>query len=124
MKLVFDVDDTLCYTDPSVTYLERKPKLEVIEKLKEYKKKYGCEIIICTGRQQRTYNKNIGKRNVYTLPILIEWLKKYDIPFDEIWLEKPWQGKMGFRVDDSTIRPREFVNLTYREIIGLLERDK
>ena len=123
MKIVIDVDDTLCETDISIPYNLRKPKTEVIKRLQEYKN-MGFEIVICTGRQMRTYEKNIGKMNIFTLPILLDWLKEHKVPFDEVHIGKPWEGHKGFRIDDKTVRPREFITLTYWQILELLENDK
>lgn len=67
----------------------------------------------------RTYEGNVGKINVNTLPVLIEWLNKNNIPYDEIYMGKPWCGTEGFYVDDKAIRPDEFVKLSYEEIIDL-----
>lgn len=123
MKIVCDVDDTLSVTDSSIPYEDREPKREVIGLLRWYKKQ-GFYIILCTGRQMRTYEGNIGKININTLPVLITWLKKHGVPYDEIHVGKPWEGNDGFRIDDKTIRPREFVELTYLEIMERLKRDK
>jgi len=123
MKIVFDLDDTICETDMTIPYENRKPKLGVVEKLQEYKNK-GFDIIICTGRQMRTYKGNIGKINVHTLPVIISWLNRWSIPYDEIYIGKPWEGELGFRVDDKAIRPREFRELTYNQIMDLIKKDK
>ncbi|HBC7113125.1 TPA: capsular biosynthesis protein, partial [Escherichia coli] len=63
-----------------------------------------------------TYNSNIGKITAVTLPIIVEWLEKNNVPYDEIYVGKPWCGHEGFYVDDKAIRPNEFVNLSYNEI--------
>ena len=47
---------------------------------------------------------------------IFKWLDKYKIPYDEIRVGKPWCGFNGFYVDDQTIRPDEFVNLSLKEI--------
>jgi len=123
MRIVMDVDDTICETDSDVSYEKRKPKQDVIEKMREYKER-GFEIVICTGRQMRTYKGNIGKINIHTLPTLIKWLDEHKVPYDEILIGKRWEGELGFRVDDKAIRPREFRELTYNQIMELIERDK
>ena len=71
----------------------------------------------------RTFEGNIGKINVHTLPIVIEWLKKHDVPYDEIIMGKPWCGFDGFYVDDKAIRPNEFAELSYEEIVALVKKD-
>lgn len=72
----------------------------------------------------RTYNGNVGKINIHTLPNVINWLKKNNVPYDEIIIGKPWCGFEGFYVDDKSIRPSEFIAKTYAEIQLLLDKEK
>lgn len=109
-----DLDETICSTLAG-DYKNSIPKLDIIQKLKDYKNN-GFEIVISTSRNMRTYEGNIGKITANTLPIIIEWLQKHDVPFDEIYVGKPWCGFEGFYVDDKAIRPDEFANLSYEEI--------
>lgn len=122
-RLVFDLDDTLTINNPNLAYPDKLPNHQVIEKLKEYKKQ-GFEIIIQTARNMYTYNGAIGKINAHTLPIIIEWLKKHNIPYDEIYVGKPWCGKEGFYIDDRAIRPSEFISMSFDEITKLIETKK
>jgi len=71
----------------------------------------------------RTYNGSVGLINVNTLPIILEWLEKHDVPYDEIIVGKPWCGHEGFYVDDKAIRPSEFNTLSYDEIQTLLAKE-
>jgi len=119
-RLVMDIDGTIC-TKCGTDYADSKPIQAVITKLREYKQN-GFYIILFTSRQMRTHQNNIGKINAQTLPTVIDWMKKYNIPFDEIHIGKPWCGYKGFYVDDKSIRPDEFLNHSYEEIIELLER--
>ncbi|ANA14209.1 MULTISPECIES: hypothetical protein [Acetobacter] len=121
-RLIMDLDDTLTLTDASKSYSEKKPNIEVVEKLREYKQA-GFEIVIQTARNVRTYNGNVGKINANTLPVIIDWLRKHDIPFDEIYVGKPWCGTEGFYVDDKAIRPDEFLKYSSEEIRKLLNID-
>lgn len=121
-RLIMDLDDTMSTTENG-KYHESMPILSVIKKLKEFKKQ-GFEIVINTSRNMRTYEGNIGKINANTLPIIIEWLDKHDVPYDEIYTGKPWCGFEGFYVDDKSIRPAEFVKYSLEEIYDILERDK
>jgi len=118
--LVMDLDGTLTIEDPSAPYAARLPNLAVVEKLRQYKAA-GFEIAIYTARNMRTHEKSIGRINALTLPIVIEWLKRHDIPFDELHVGKPWAGPEGFYVDDRAIRPSEFATLSHAEILKLLE---
>lgn len=71
-KIIIDLDGTLTEADTN-DYKNVKPKLKVIKKLQEYKKLGFC-IVIMTARNMRTYEGNIGKINIHTLPIIIDWL--------------------------------------------------
>ena len=113
-KIIIDLDDTICSTKNG-DYENSIPKEKVIKKIKEYKK-LGFEIIIYTSRNMRTYKGNVELIKANTLPIIIRWLEKFDIPYDQIMVGKPWPSFGGFYVDDKAIRPDEFVNLTYSEI--------
>jgi len=118
-RLVIDLDDTLTIADPGMSYADMAPRVDVVERLQWYKGQ-GFEIIISTARNMRTYEGNVGKITVHTLPVITKWLETHDIPFDEIWLGKPWCGKEGFYVDDKAIRPDEFAHLSYDEIKALV----
>ena len=118
-RLIFDLDDTLCTTENG-DYANARPITEVIEKLKEYHRQ-GFTIVINTSRNMRTYQGNIGAINKNTLPIIIDWLRRHDIPYDELYVGKPWCGFEGFYVDDKAIRPDELVKLSYAEICQLLD---
>lgn len=122
-RLVVDLDDTLTLSDETLSYTMKEPNLALIAKLREYERD-GFEIIIQTARNMRTFQQSIGKINAQTLPGIIEWLKKHDVPYSEIHVGKPWCGTEGFYVDDRAVRPREFVRLSRGEIDGLLIRDR
>jgi capsule biosynthesis phosphatase len=118
-KIVIDVDNTISIKIGS-DYNDAVPDLEIIQKIRNYKKS-GFEIVISTSRNMNTHNGNIGKINAKTLPVLIEWLVKHEVPYDEIYVGKPWCGFDGFYVDDRAIRPNEFICNSYDEIKKLIE---
>ena len=120
-RLIMDLDNTITLTENG-DYKNAKPILDVIDKLREYKAK-GFEIVISSSRNMRTYEGNIGKINVHTLPIIMDWLERHNVPYDEIYVGKPWCGHDGFYVDDRALRPDEFINLTYDEIRKLTKMD-
>ena len=113
-KIIIDLDDTICSTKNG-DYVNSIPKEKVIKKIKEYKN-LGFEIIIYTSRNMRTYKGNVDLIKAKTLPIIVKWLEKFDVPYDQIIVGKPWPSFGGFYVDDKAIRPDEFINLTYSEI--------
>ena len=118
-RLIFDLDDTLCTTQNG-DYANAQPITEVVEKLRDYHRQ-GFTIVINTSRNMRTFQGNIGAINKNTLPIIIDWLRRHDIPYDELYVGKPWCGFEGFYVDDKAIRPDELVKLSYAEICQLLD---
>ena len=117
-----DLDNTISINNTG-NYSEAMPIVKVIEKMRKYKEQ-GFEIVIFSSRNMRTYEGNVGKINANTLPVIIEWLDKHNVPYDEIYVGKVWCGNEGFYVDDRAIRPREFTSLSYEEICALLKRDK
>ena len=121
-RLIFDLDNTISFTIDS-NYIDAKPNLPIIDRMRTYKDN-GFEIIISTSRNMRTYKGSIGKINAYTLPIIIEWLDKHNVPYDEIIVGKPWCGTDGFYIDDRAIRPSEFLRYNYNEIINLINNKK
>ncbi|MFO1014367.1 MAG: capsular biosynthesis protein [Caulobacteraceae bacterium] len=121
-RLVFDLDGTLALDEPDRPYPDRRPNLPLVEKLRAYKAE-GFEIIIASARNMRTHAGNIGKINALTLPIILDWLARHDIPFDEVHVGKPWCGTEGFYIDDKAVRPSEFVALSKAEIDALLAKE-
>lgn len=120
-NLIIDLDGTLTI-DSDMPYSEKAPQKQVISQLHKYRKK-GFSITILTSRNMRTYEGNIGKINIHTLPTILEWLDRHNVPYDEVVVGKPWCGFDGFYVDDKAIRPSEFASLTYDEIQKILKEE-
>ena len=122
--LVVDVDGTICpLRREDESYAELEPVAEVVERLRWYRDR-GFRIALHTARQMRTYDGNAGLLTARMVPVLVEWLDRHAIPYDEIHVGKPWPGREGFYVDDRTVRPAEFLALSPEQIAELLERDR
>lgn len=121
-KLVIDLDTTISITKNG-DYKNSVPVMPVVEKMREYKA-LGYEIVIFSSRNMRTYNGDIGKINVHTLPIILDFLEKYNIPHDEVIVGKPWCGFGGMYVDDRAIRPSEFIKMTENDLQSLLTQEE
>lgn len=120
--IVMDIDNTFCEKRGEKDYRDLTPYPEVVAQMKNYKER-GYRIILHTARQMNTHQGNVGLINKITVPILIEWLDKWNIPYDELHVGKPWCGHTGFYVDDRAIRPSEFLTLSEEEILQRIEDD-
>jgi capsule biosynthesis phosphatase len=117
-RLIIDIDDTLCHT-----FEGKYSDACIIDPIKKkiiIYKNAGFEIVLYSSRNVKTYDGNIGKITAHTVPALVEWLDRAGIPYDEIYMGKPWCGTDGFYVDDKAIRPSEFLIYDYDEIKQLL----
>lgn len=122
-KIVIDLDLTLTKGKGQLGYEDAAVNYDVLDRLLNYKKN-GFYIVINTSRNMNSFNGNIGKINKYTLPEIINWLDNNNIPYDEIYIGKPWCGFDGFYVDDKAIRPSEFISNSYEEILQILSNEK
>lgn len=118
-KIIIDLDGTLTIAAQNEPYEDRRPNIGVVKKLIDFKN-LGYTIVVFTSRNMRTYEGNLGKINIFTLPLILDWLNKHEIPFDEVIVGKPWCGHDGFYVDDRAVRPNEFATLTPDELAKLL----
>ena len=99
-RICFDLDNTLVtYPKISGDYNTVEPISKNINYLK-YLKKKGNTIIIYTARRMRTHQGNNGKILADIGEITFKTLKKYDIPFDEIYFGKPYAD---YYIDDLAI---------------------
>jgi capsule biosynthesis phosphatase len=122
--VVVDVDGTLAGSRRSgQSYAEVPPLSRMVQRMRGLKKQ-GYWIILYTSRNMRTYGGNIGRIMCHTAPVLVEWLARHEVPYDELHFGKPWCGHGGFYVDDRAIRPREFIALELEEIEAVLRRDR
>lgn len=99
-RICFDLDNTLV-TYPKITgdYSTVEPIQKNINFLKSLKR-FGNTIIIYTARRMKTHNGNVGKLLSDIGIITFETLKKFDIPYDEIYFGKPYAD---FYIDDLAI---------------------
>ena len=90
MRIVLDLDGVICsLKKPNETYLEVQPNEDVISKMREWKKE-GHYLIIHTGRHMRTCDGDIAEVIKKIGPVTTEWLKKWNVPFDEMHYGKPY----------------------------------
>jgi capsule biosynthesis phosphatase len=121
-ELIVDVDGTLTYDDTRLDYGMREPRRDVIERVNALHG-LGVRIIIYSARNMRTYDGNLGLINRHTMPVLLAWLDKHGVRFDEIYMGKPWCGNDGFYVQSRSMRPERFVQLSAHELKELISGD-
>ena len=122
-KIIIDLDGTLTLEISQTSYEDKPLNQAVYRKLLKYKE-MGFYIAIFTSRNMNTYQGNIEKIKAQTLPSIIQWLDKHQVPYDEVIIGKAWCGFDGFYIDDKAIRPSEFVALDYPQILELLDKEK
>lgn len=121
---VFDIDGTLCpIKKKEEQYEDLVPYTEMVEKLKFYHEQ-GAKIVLYTSRNMNTYKGNIGLINANTAKVLVKWLDKWQIPYDEIVYGKVWPGHKGFYVDDRTVRPDEFLACDVDELDAICKKSR
>lgn len=101
-RFCFDFDLTLV-TSPTIKndYSTVEPIPEMIDLLRGLKAA-GHHIILYTARRMKTHNGNIGLVIADIGSITLETIKKFDIPYDEIYFGKPYAD---FYIDDKAINP-------------------
>lgn len=111
---IIDMDRTLCepnkVTGPNRTdaYNHVEPIWPTVRKVRELKAR-GHTIIIHSARNMKTFDGNPKLLDAVTLPIMIAWLQKHDIPYDAVILGKPWSDLPTFIVDDRNISVSQFL---------------
>jgi len=112
MRLVIDLDDTICYpnhneTDTYLKYRNAKPNYGMISAIRNAKKS-GHEIVIYTARRMITHNGDFEKIHNDVGEITKTWLDTYGVLYDELHFGKPY-GDMY--VDDKATAITTFVGL-------------
>lgn len=109
-SIVFDLDDTICYPnhnekDTYAKYALAKPNTRVIVSMRELKSK-GYYIIIATARRMVTHGGDIDKITADVEQVTIDWLKQYNVPYDELRFGKPYSST--WYVDDKAMDLNQF----------------
>lgn len=101
MRIVIDIDGTICpIRSEHQNYSDLMPLPGAVEKIKELREG-GHYIILSTARNMATQQSNLGKviRNIGK--VTLDWLEKYEIPYDEIFFGKP---NAEVYIDDRAFR--------------------
>ncbi len=113
MRIVFDLDDTIS-THINRDYENATPILETVEKMRQLKED-GCEIVIHTARGQVSCNGDLALIEARNRAQIIRWLKKHDVPCDELIFGKPIGD---LYVDDKAVNLADFHSGTFGMLHG------
>jgi len=120
MRIVIDLDGTICpiRMDPQ-KYADLLPLPGAVEKIK-FLKGQGHYIIINTARNMATCQSNVGKVMKNVGKVTLDWLEKYDIPYDEIFFGKQ---NADIYIDDRAYRFEDW-ELVNEDLLKLLAKSK
>ena len=113
IKLVFDIDDTIC-NNKNRDYENAIPFKNVIKKINELHKQ-GAKITLYTSRGMVSCNGDIDKIIKKNKDILERWLTKNNVEYDELIFGKPL-GDMY--IDDKAINVNDFINKDFKVLNG------
>lgn len=114
LRICFDFDNTLVsYPTVKGDYSNVKPITKNIKFLKLLKS-LGHTIIIYTARRMKTHGGNIGKVVADISEVTLDTLKRFNIPYDEIYFGKPYAN---FYIDDLAVNP--YISLS--QSLGIFE---
>lgn len=120
MRIVIDLDGTICpIKEKDGSYKDLIPLEGAVERIKELKEA-GYYIIISTARNMATQESNLGKVIKNVGKVTLDWLDKYEIPYDEIYFGKP---NAQVYIDDRAIRFSEWKTIT-PDSLKLIAKEK
>ncbi|WP_440959031.1 hypothetical protein ACFELO_02685 [Oceanicaulis sp. LC35] len=123
-NLIVDVDGTLCPTKSATDrYSDLVPYPEMVEMLRK-RQGEGFRIILHTARNMRTHKSDLSLINRHTLPTLMDWVERWDIPCDGVIVGKPWPGHDGYYIDDRAVRPSEFLSMDHDALSAKLADER
>ena len=101
MRLCIDLDGVICRLKrEGETYDKLLPVEGAPEKLRELKEA-GHYIIINTARHMKTCQGNLGLVSARISLVTLNWLEKFNIPYDEIYF---WKPHADVYIDDNAYR--------------------
>jgi capsule biosynthesis phosphatase len=110
MRICIDLDGVIAeLKKENETYTDVKPIPGAVEKIKKLKEN-GHYIIIYTARHMKTCDGNVAKVISKIGKITLEWLEKYQVPYDEIVFGKPWAD---IYIDDNGFRFKNWDEISY-----------
>jgi hypothetical protein len=117
--IVVDFDNTIAPNGPNYTLLEPYPG--AITSLRRLKKE-GLRVTIHSGRTSRYAQKKSGKSKESLVKEIHDYLKKYKIPYDSIWLpDKPMAIAY---IDDKAVEFKGNWQQSLDKVLGRIKTEK
>lgn len=114
VRMVFDIDDTICSNIRRTGYENCVKDSEVVDKINYLHDSLGFEIILHTSRGMISCNGDKEKIIEKNRDVLVKWLEDNDVHYDEIVFCKPiadvYVDDKAMNVDE--FRKAEFCNLS------------
>jgi len=109
--IVVDIDGTICSQERTGTYQFARPNAQVIEKLRELKKR-GWTIVLHTARGMKTCCGDKWAVEMNYRSMTENWLYHHAVPYDRLVF-----GKIDavYYIDDKSLKPDEFVDKEFPE---------
>lgn len=90
LRICIDIDGTINHTKSCWDeYGHELPQDMAAATIREWKKQ-GHYIILYSARHMKTCNGNVGKIIARVAKATVDWLEKYNIPYDELHFGKPY----------------------------------
>lgn len=105
MRLVFDLDDTICRAH-NRDYANAKPIMAVVDKIRACREALpDVEIVIHTSRGMASCNGDVALAEAKNRPIIEQWLAEHGLQVDKIIFGKPLGD---IYIDDKAMSAYEF----------------
>lgn len=88
MRIVFDIDGTICKQMPAGEYDKAEPYVEIVEKIKSLRK-MGHAIIFFTARGMGQFNGDVKKADDTWRKVTEDQLRSWGLECDELIFGKP-----------------------------------
>lgn len=115
VRIVFDVDDTICSNHRKTGYDKNEPDVEVIKKINHMHDELGFYIILHTSRGMISCNGDEAKIIKKNKDVLEKWLKDNDVHYDELIFCKPIAD---LYVDDKALNVADFKEESFEVLQG------
>lgn len=114
-RIVVDIDDTICTNVRKLPYDQCVPAENVIKDLNYLHDELGYTIVLYTARGMVSCNGDLKRIIEKNRDTLLEWLKKYDVHYDEIVFGKPIGD---LYIDDKALDVRDFRKEDFYNMTG------